>query len=233
MPWSRHKVRLLHRWLMLAVGIQFIAWVFSGLYFAFVNIHFIHGESQVIRNQTPVAPALIHQSFKDIQVRYPDATNIQLGNYMAYPVYRFTSDQRNFLLDATTGRPYSSADEAEIRNLAKYHYTGPSKISAIQLLTENPPYELSARHLPVWQVQFDDALHTTFYITPVQREVVSVRHTPWRAFEWLWRFHIMDHFEGSDPQNALLFWFTLLGIAASILGLNLTWFRFKSKKVAS
>lgn len=227
---SRHTIRLIHRWLMLAVGLQFVVWVTSGMYFALLDIHYIHGESQSTNEDPPIAFHQVRVDFPDIQQHYPGAMDIRLGQYLSDPVYRFSMGSQRWMVNATTAKSFAPMTETEARELAQFHYRGTALSQQAVRFDDNAPEELSTRHLPVWQVTFDDALSTTFYLSVTQRELVTIRHTPWRAFDWFWRFHIMDYSQGSDTQNRWLFWITLMGIISGIMGLCLTWFRFTSHR---
>jgi hypothetical protein len=113
--------------------------------------------------------------------------------------------------------------------LAKHYYSADDEISEIELLTDNPPFELSKRHLPVYRINFDAFASPSLYINANSGKVVTKRHEFWRLFDWVFRFHIADYQDG-EPDNLLLFWLSILGLFAAMTGLILTYYRVLKNK---
>jgi len=222
--------RKLHKWLMLFLGVQFVIWSVTGAYMVIFDIDYIHGDSLVTQHQTPIDVNKINISLTDIIKKYPDAQNINLAVLIDSPVYRFKIAQTNVMLNASSGEVLSPINEVMAVKLAKHHYSADDDISEIELLTDNPPFELSQRHLPAYRVNFEAFGSPSLYINAHSGKVVTKRHEFWRLFDWMFRFHIADYQNG-EPDNLLLFWCSLLGILAAITGLVLTYYRvIKNKK---
>lgn len=73
-------------------------------------------------------------------------------------------------------------------------------------------------------MNFNDFGSPAIYVSAENGRLVGKRHSFWRLFDWMFRFHVMDY-ENSEIDNTLLFWFTLLGILSAIFGLLLVYFR--------
>jgi len=220
--------RKIHKWLMLFLSIQFLIWSVSGAYMVVFDIDYIHGDSLIIDDQSMVEHQQINYSFKDLFVDYPQANNVELSTFLGSSVYRFVlpdkQKKNSLLLDATNGQLLSPINEETAVKVATFYYQGQAQIAAVKLLEDESPVELSSRHLPVWQIDFDDFANSTLYISMQSGKVVTRRHQFWRLFDLMFSLHVMDY-EEEDPANKLLFWFSLLSVFAVISGMVLTYNR--------
>jgi len=221
--------RKLHKWLMLFLGIQFVIWSVTGAYMVIFDIDYIHGDSLVTNHQNTIDVTKIDISLTDVIKKYPEAQNIALAVLIDTPVYRFNSEDNNILLNAKTGEVLSPINEVMAIKLAKHHYSSNDVITQVELITQNPPSELSKRHLPAYRINFDALGSPSLYISAHSGELVTKRHGFWRLFDWMFRFHVADYEDGA-PENKLLFWFSMLGILAAVSGLILTYFRVIKKQ---
>ena len=223
---SLHRTsRKYHKWLMLFIGLQFVVWSSSGAYMVLMNIDYIHGDSLAAEKTSAINPEQVNYSFKQLLNDYPQAINIELGVVLNQAVYRFTLAKKKMLVSATDGRQLSPINKALAIAIAKQSYANKATvITHVQLLTAEPPRELSARHLPVWRIDFDDFASPSFYISANSAQLVTKRHSFWRVFDWMFAFHVMDYIDES-PDNKLLLIVSLLAFIASIFGLVLTYYR--------
>jgi|TARA_R110001583_G_scaffold113010_2_gene263344 Cu(I)/Ag(I) efflux system membrane protein CusA/SilA len=217
--------RKLHKWFMLFVGVQFVIWSVTGAYMVFFDIDYIHGDSLVNNHQTKIEPNKIQYLLDDLLRDYPQAEQIEVGTLINLNVYRFSYAGQRMLIDAASGQVLSPIDERWAKKAARHYYTGSGEIQQIELISQDPPFELSPRALPAWRVNFADFGAPSIYVSAVSGELVGKRHEFWRLFDWMFRFHVMDYEDGDEIDNLLLFWVTLAGILACIFGLILTYFR--------
>ena len=209
---------------MLFVGLQFVIWSVSGAYMVIFDIDYIHGDSLVKNEQIHLKSGQIQYSIATLYDDYPKATQVELSSLLGKAVYRFNTDNKKYLLSADTGKPIAPINENLAARIAKYHYVQvKSTIKRIHLITENPPFELSARHLPVWRIDFDDFASPSFYISENTGQLVTQRHNFWRLFDWMFSFHVMDYIE-EDATNKLLLVFIVFSLIACLFGLVLTYF---------
>jgi len=226
------NTRKLHQWLMLFIGTQFVIWSVTGAYMVFFDIDYIHGDSLVINHQTKINPDNIQYSLSSLQQRYPKAERVTLSTFINKEVYHFSVENKKYLVSARNGKLLSPLDENLAIEAAKHYYSGNGTVVDVELFIENPPFELSSRHLPAWRVNFDDIGAPAIYVSEQSGLLVGKRHEFWRLFDWMFRFHVMDY-QDSEIENNLLFWFALFGIIASISGVVLVYFRvFKRNKKA-
>ncbi|ACA86614.1 hypothetical protein [Shewanella woodyi] len=223
--------RKYHRYLMLFLGVQFVIWTVSGAYMVIIDIDYIHGDTLVHNHQTKIAPDDVHYSLAQLTQAYPKAEQLELGMLIDKPVYRFKQGDQLHMLNASTGAMLSPLPKESALAIAQHEYTGMGNIALIELITENPPFELSGRHLPAWRVNYDDFGSPSLYISALSGKVVTKRHEFWRTFDLMFSLHVMDY-EEEDPSNWLLFWFVCFALLASLFGLILTYYQvFKNDTV--
>lgn len=225
--------RKYHKWLMLFLGIQFLIWSISGAYMVIFDIDYIHGDSLVVNHQTKVDVDKITYPLSALRQQYPEAKQISIEAFIDQVVYRFTVDDEKYLVNASDGKKLSPLSSNEAIRAAKHYYSGDGDVVDFELISENPPFELSHKVLPAWRVNFNDFGNPSIYVSAQSGKLVSKRHEFWRVFDLMFSLHVMDY-EEEDPSNKLLFWFTLFSILASIFGGILTYFViFKSKTTAT
>jgi hypothetical protein len=216
---------------MLFIGFQFVVWSITGTYMVIFDIDYIHGDSLVVEQQEFLENDQINYSIAELYAKYPKAQGIELTRLIDDAVYRFNDGKNKYLLNASTGESLAPISEAYAALIAKNQFNNSKiDINSISLIKQNPPFELSARHLPVWRVDFDDFSSASFYISVESGELVTKRHTFWRVFDWMFSFHVMDYVE-EDPSNKLLLVFVILSLIASAFGIILTYYtRLKKDK---
>jgi hypothetical protein len=210
---------------MLLIGSQFVIWSVTGAYMVFFDIDYIHGDSLIITHQSKIKSENLTHSSQVLFQQYPRAKNLSVGLLINREVYRFNIAKQQFIIDAGSGELLSPLNKSTATAVAKHHYSGDGKVINSELITTNPPFALSARHLPVWQVSFDNFTSPSLYISANNGKVVSKRHQFWYVFDWMFRFHIMDYGDDEDASNWLLFFIASLALFAVLSGLVLTYFK--------
>jgi hypothetical protein len=208
---------------MLFLGLQFLIWSISGAYMVIFDIDYIHGDSLVVNHQTKLDADTITYPFSKLRQQYPNAESIEVEVFIDQAVYRFKQGNNKYLVDAQTGQQLSPLNEVSAIRAAQHYYSGKGGVAKVEIIQENPPFELSRRALPAWRVNFDDFGNPSIYVSAQTGKLVSKRHEFWRIFDLMFSLHVMDY-EDEDPSNQLLFWFTLFSILASIFGGVLSYF---------
>lgn len=104
-------------------------------------------------------------------------------------------------------------------------------MKSTQLIDKHAPFELSPRHLPSWQINFEHWSEPAIYVHQLTGEVVTKRHNFWRFFDWMWRLHIMDYDDGENINNPLLTSFALFTLIATLLGSILSYVWIKTRVI--
>jgi hypothetical protein len=149
---------------------------------------------------------------------------------MGKTFYTVTTADNRYLVDAETGSLDSPLDEAAAREIARFHYSGEAAVMRASLLGSNPPMEIQTRTLPLWRIDFNDRIATSFYIDPYSGSLVTRRHQYWRIFDFMWMLHIMDYEDREDAHNALLITAQISGLAFAITGLWLLFYSFSGAR---
>ncbi|NIK72762.1 hypothetical protein FHS56_000248 [Thermonema lapsum] len=123
------QIRLWHRYLGIATGIQFLLWTVSGLYFSWSDIDHIRGNHLKLKQeqQTPtfqqlLPPTQIVSSVYDLQL-------IHIGN----TPYYFINNEK--LYHARTGAPKDSLTPEEAVVVARQHVSQALKVSKVEVLS--------------------------------------------------------------------------------------------------
>lgn len=224
----------MHKWLGLAVGLQILIWLATGLYMVVVNIDFIHGDS-LVRNmqETVVIPGEPLLGITDLAEQYPDAIQISLRPVIGKTFYAITTTNERYLVDPQTGAVKSPLSEDNAREIAQYHFAGNAPVISASLISSSPPTEIKTRRLPLWRIDFDDRFASSFYIDPYNGSLVTRRHQYWRVFDFMWMLHIMDYEDRSDAHNLLLITAQFAGLTFAISGLCLLFYSFSGNRKKS
>lgn len=215
---------------MLLLALPFLIWLISGSYFVFLDLGFIRGDHYRPQQSSPLHSEQISYPLAEVLKRYPDAHGVRLTNLDGHPYYQLSGEQ-SLLIDAENGRTLLRVSAAMASRVAQANVPMGTPVTAVIAIYDEPPSELSARHLPVWQVSFDDRLATRLYVSMETGEVVTRRHDLWRLFDWFWRFHIMDYDDGADIDNPLLTVSTLLALIAVLAGIWLQAKRWRRGRI--
>ena len=195
---GKWRIARIHKLLGLVIGLQFLFWTVSGLFFTLYPIETIHGD--------PYRPAPKHGSLAKMStpISAAEAAAIVPGElaeadlraFLDQPVWVIRTDTTRAMVDATTGAMRSPLNQADIDALQARFWTSQagtrplSDISHSFLLEADPPREYGGP-LPAWVIEYLPG-GQRIYVDAVTGKVVAVRTTRWRIFDVLWRFHILD-----------------------------------------
>nr|WP_298923721.1 PepSY domain-containing protein [uncultured Allomuricauda sp.] len=219
---NRHTakwIRKSHRYLGIFLGIQFLFWTISGLYFSWTNIDDIHGDHFKNMEYQPKAfsdlmtPSQLNikEGIKSIEIR--DINNV--------PYYWVNKNQ---LFNAVDGTPKSSINEEEALYVAGNYMRDGLEISNISLIEKTGKHhEYREKLLPAYVITYKSNENIKAYVSAIDGKFQTVRHRDWRIFDFLWMTHTMDY-EGRDNFNTtVLRAFSLLGLITVLSGF-LLWF---------
>lgn len=212
-------LRKLHKWVGLAVGLQFLLWLASGAVMSLFDQRAVKGVAH------RAAPAEV--------VDWPQSGLLAPGQVLAAahkpvqsidslwllktPAYRLKNGDAAWLVDARTGAalPVTAQDALEV---ARAGYRGEGKPGQPQWLPQ-PTLEIRKHAGPAWRVDFDDADGTTLYVSGLDGRILERRNSAWRLFDIAWMLHIMDYSGREDFNNALLVMFALGGLWMALSGI--------------
>lgn len=216
--------RQLHLWLSLLLSLQLLAWFGSGLVMSVLPIDEVRGEH--LKKPAPMADWQRAQfSPAELAALHPGA-QLSLTQRGTLPAYKLQHGEKLMYFSAVDSSRLQALTENELRTLATARYNGNGTLKNSTLLS-TLPQEARGLSLPLWQVQFQDADNTKFYLDPVLGQLLRVRTDNWRLFDFVWMLHIMDYRERDNFNHALLIissasalLFTLSGIWLLLLTLG-------------
>tara|TARA_R110000868_G_scaffold64085_1_gene192834 strand:+ start:2280 stop:2993 length:714 start_codon:yes stop_codon:yes gene_type:complete len=213
------KIRKTHRYLGLFIGIQFLFWTISGMYFSWTDIDDIHGDQ--FRN-LHYQPKAFQNLISPSQLNVPSGIRtIEIRDINDVPYYWINQKQ---LYNASNGELKEGITEREALYVSNQFMDKSLKVSDIKLINEiDKKHEYRERLLPAYVISYqtDEALKA--YVSVIDGKFQTVRHRSWRWFDFLWMTHTMDY-EGRDNFNTIVLRaFSLLGLITVLSGF-LLWF---------
>ena len=212
-------IRKTHRYLGLFLGIQFLIWTISGMYFSWTDIDEIHGDHY--KKASPV-----QTSFNDLLGTSQLATkepvqSLELLEIANEPYYWINEAQ---LYNARTGRKKNGISKEEAQQVASRYMLADLKIAEIQRIdTVDKHHEYRGRPLPAYEISYETPQNLKAYVAIENGAFQTVRHRDWRWFDFLWMTHTMDYQGRDDFNTVLLRAFSLLGLITVLSGF-LLWY---------
>jgi len=215
---TAYTIRRAHKILALVVGLQFLFWTASGLFFTIFPIEQIRGEHLVDRSLKS-APALTDVSLVNPATILGAGETVTLRRGATGPVYEVLGEDIARVHDAVSGVRITPLKVSDAMELANLYWTGEGILTRADIVV-SPPREAGSAS-PLWRVQFDGKDTATLWIDPDRARLKAVRTTNWRIFDVLWRFHIMD-ITGADRFDS--WWlriFAFLALTTVLFGIAL------------
>jgi hypothetical protein len=210
------KIRKAHRYLGLFLGIQFLLWTISGLYFSWTNIDEIRGEHLINKNvklkdfSELISPSKLNES---------NIKSIELRNISGVPYYWINNAN---LYNAYTGNLKQSITKKEAVDIAKQSLVKGLEIKSINYIsTVDKHHEYRSKLLPAYVISFKDSRNIKAYVSSLDGKFQTVRHRNWRWFDFLWMAHTMDYESRDNFNNTLIRIFSLLGLITVLSGFTL------------
>jgi len=211
------KIRKTHRYLGLFIGVQFLMWTISGLYFSWTDIDEIHGDQ--FRKETLTLEKF--QELKSPSTVYNEEgiTSVELKDIAGIPHY-WLNDSK--LVNARTGELRAEISQKEAQLIANHYMREDLKVTGIEKIDEvGDHHEYRGSPLPAYVISYDSSENIRAYIAANNGAFRSVRHRDWRWFDFLWMTHTMDYEGRDDFNNLILRAFSLLGLLTVLSGFTL------------
>lgn len=207
------KIRQAHRYLGLFLGIQFIMWTVSGLYFSWTDIDEIHGDQY---HKTEMS----HPSFEGLlspsESTGMEVHSVELKEIAGEPYYWIN---HSMLHNARTGEMKKGITEAEALAIAESKMIDGLKVEDVERITETGDHhEYRGGPLPAYVISYDTPENIKAYISITDGTFRTLRHRDWRIFDFLWMTHTMDYGGRDDFNNLALRIFSLMGLITVLSG---------------
>jgi uncharacterized iron-regulated membrane protein len=224
-------IRKSHRYLGIFLGIQFLMWTISGMYFSWTDIDEIHGDQ--FKNEEPkqmVFSDLLGTGHLDSK---QPIQSLELLEIAEEPYYWINEAK---LYNAKTGEEKEGITKEEAQEVAQRYMLPELKIAAIKRIEEvGNHHEYRGRPLPAYEISYETPQNLKAYVAVENGAFQTVRHRDWRWFDFLWMTHTMDYDTRDNFNTIVLRAFSLLGLITVLSGF-LLWYissptvrRMKSK----
>ena len=212
-------IRKTHRYLGIFLGIQFLFWTFSGLYFSWTNLDEIHGDHLKNLDHRPKAFTNL-TGLENLAVEN-GIQSIELRDIGGLPYY-WVNDK--MLFNALTAEAKNGITKEEALKVAKMHMRTDLMVKDIELITAvDQHHEYREKLLSAYVISYQHSNNIKAYVSQADGKFQTVRHRSWRWFDFLWMTHTMDYESRDNFNTFLLRAFSLLGFITVLSGF-LLWF---------
>lgn len=210
----QRKLRKWHRWLALVTAVQLLLWTLSGAYFAFVDINFVRGADH------RVAPVPVALNLANVDWATDEGTELLVRHRLPGELVVGVVGTGATVWHTAAGEPLAELDAQEALLLAA-SATDLKPDSAILVTEDVVGSEYRGRDLPLWRVFNSERPATVAYLDATSGEVVAIRNTAWRWWDFLWSLHIMDYDDRDTIGTVLLKLFSVLAVLTAVMGIAL------------
>lgn len=214
---TAQKIRKAHRYLGLFLGIQFLMWTVSGIYFSWTDIDEIHGDH--FRKEKPVLKSFNNLIGPDKIATPKEIVSIELREIADMPYYWING---RYLINALTGVVKSEITQTEALKIADKHMLSSLEVRGIERIEEvGNHHEYREKPLPAYVISYKTPNNVKAYISVKDGAFQTVRFRDWRWFDFLWMTHTMDY-QGRDNFNTIVLrGFSLMGLITVLSGFTL------------
>jgi hypothetical protein len=199
------RIRKTHRYLGIFLGLQFLMWTISGLYFSWTDIDEIHGD-HFKKESEP----LVFEDLNVLSTAKEKVYALELKEIAGEPYYWVNESK---LIHARSGAYKAGISEEEALAIAQQHMKDELIVSEVHLIDETDAHhEYRGRDLPAYAISHTSDDKVTAYVSVKDGSFQTVRHRDWRWFDFLWMTHTMDYETRDDFNTTVLRAFSLLGL---------------------
>ncbi|HET9398814.1 MAG TPA: PepSY domain-containing protein [Sphingomicrobium sp.] len=215
-------LRRIHKWVGIAIGLQFLLWAISGTAMALLDMEEVAGGERAEQAAAPLPPT--SPAWPMIQ----DAVGVNVGamrsrTVLGRQLLEISGPAGTALIDPASGAqvrigaPLASA-------IASAAYPGgmaPKSVSKQSEVT----LAVRTHELPIWKVDFADRDNSSYYISGTTGELLERRNDSWRWWDFFWMLHNMDYAERTSFNHPLII---AVGIAMAWLAVTGFWLLFRT-----
>ena len=208
------RIRKIHRYLGIFIGLQFIMWTVSGLYFSWTDIDEIHGDH--FKKLPPESSSFTNLKGVSEIAPKADIVSIDLKEIAGEPYYFLNNEK---LVHAQNGDILEEISEEQALSIASRYMKDDLKVESVKRIDEvGAHHEYRGGSLPAYEISYDHQENLKAYVGATDATFKTVRFRDWRWFDFLWMTHTMDYQTRDDFNNILLRLFSLSGLIAVLSG---------------
>ena len=216
-------LRRIHKWVGLAIGLQFVLWAISGAAMALLGMETVAGGPRPPAIQSALTGEA--KSWPRIVGQLDSARieGLRLKTLLDRPVVEVRTAQSTRMFDAQTGVRVS-IDAAAARAIAQSNHPHRASPGAAKLLTERS-LPIRDHEPPIWQVDFADNDASTYCVSATTGDVLARRNDTWRWWDFFWMLHNMDYASRTSFNHPLII---AVCIAMTWLAVTGFWLLFRT-----
>ena len=208
------NIRKTHRYLGLFLGIQFLFWTISGLYFSWSDIDDVHGDQFI---NPEYQPKIFNDLISPSDLKIANGIHsIQLRDINNTPYYWVNENQ---LFNAIDGKLKNSITKEEAVSIAEVYLKKDLKVTSVERIdVAGKHHEYREKLLPAYVISYSNDEVLKAYISIKDGKFQTIRHRNWRWFDFLWMTHTMDYESRDNFNTMVLRAFSLLGLITVLSG---------------
>ena len=216
-------LRRIHKWVGLVIGLQFLIWAISGTAMALLDMDDVAG-GEIAEAPAAALPASgpawprVQQALSGQPISKLSTRTLPQGQLFAV-----TTAKGVRLFNAADGEPVA-IDRKAAASIASAAHPAGAAVSEVLSLRE---LTLAVREheLPIWQVDFRDAVGSSYYVSGTTGEVLERRNETWRWWDFFWMLHNMDYAKRTSFNHPLII---AVGFALAWLAVTGFWLLFRT-----
>ena len=216
-------LRRIHKWVGLAIGLQFVLWAISGAAMALLDMEAVAGgpRSEPVEAAFPAAAA--GWSRIVAQLGTEKVEGLRLLTLLERPVVEVRTAGSSRMFDVRTGERVTITP-AIARAVARAAHPDTAIPAAVTLVTR-PSLPVREHEPPIWRVDFADAQASAYYVSATTGALLERRNNSWRWWDFFWMLHNMDYVDRTSFNHPLII---TAGIAMAWLATTGFWLLFRT-----
>lgn len=216
-------LRRIHKWIGLAIGLQFLLWAISGAAMALLPMEKVAGGELADQQPRPLARGggawpRIAQSLSGQPIR-----SLSLRTVAGRQLVEVGTGHGTHLFDAADGAPVA-IDARAARAIAEAAHPSAAQAMRVAALTRID-FAVREHELPIWKVDFADEGNSSYYVSATTGALLERRNDDWRWWDFFWMLHNMDYANRTSFNHPLII---AVGVAMSWLALTGFWLLFRT-----
>ena len=217
-----HLLRVLHKWVGLVIGLQFLLWTLSGAAMALLDMNEVSGgprqpAAQVMMSAGDGWPAVQRQ------LAGAEVKSLSLRPLLGRQIYEVGMPGGTSLFDAATGQRII-VDAGVAQEIAQTAYVGSGRVKTVSAL-EKLTLAVREHELPIWRVDYADEQNSSFYVSGSTGALLERRNDTWRLWDFFWMLHNMDYANRTSFNHPLII---MVGFAATWLAVTGLYLLFRT-----